>query len=223
MIVIPAYNEEGSLKQVIGSLRQEAGEYDILVVDDGSLDDTGKIAKECGVRLVSHGVNLGLWEAVRTGMNYAVSHDYSYVIQFDADGQHDAFAVSRMLEAAKTSGDEIVIGSRYPETVNVLSLRRIGGRIISACIKLTTGVTIKDPTSGMRLYSRRVAAFFSTSYNYTPEPDTIAYLARKGVHISEMPVEMHKRTSGSSYLDITESVRYMFHMCTSILLLPWIR
>ena len=223
LIVIPAYNEENNIEQVITSLRQNAHGYDILVVDDGSTDSTATIAEGLMVQIVKHRVNLGIQEAIRTGMKYAVGHDYSYVLQFDADGQHDACSVDNMLKTVREEGCDIVIGSRYLNNRPGLSVRSIGSRLLSACIKLTTGVIIKDPTSGMRMYNRNSTIKFVSSMHCSPEPDTLAYLAGKGFRIREIPVEMSERSSGRSYLDITESIRCMFRMCTSILMLRWMR
>ncbi len=223
LVIVPAFNEEDNLEQVISSLRSEAKEYDILVVDDGSTDNTSSVARRLGVKLICHRVNLGLWEAVRTGMRYAVDNDYSYVIQFDADGQHDASAIRRMYNEALRQGTDIMIGSRYIASPGAFSIRTAGSRLISWCIMMTVHTLIKDPTSGMRLYERRVVELFASSGYYTPEPDTLAYLAGKGFKIAETEVVMHDRNSGRSYLDITESIRYMFRMCTSIFLLQWMR
>ena len=221
--MIPAYNEAGNIAEVIRRLLKEAPEADILVVDDGSADDTAKICKDMGVRVARHAVNLGLAEAVRTGMKYAVSHGYDHCMQFDADGQHDETAVGAMLKTAKEQGAGIVIGSRLLEGKLDSALKSFGSRLISDCIKLCSGVRIKDPTSGMRLYDRRVMKKYVSSTHYSPEPDMLAFFAKRGVKIVEIPVRMRERMSGSSYLDITESLRYMFRMCTSILILQWFR
>ncbi len=240
LIIIPAYNEAENIEAVIRDLREKAPGHDILLVDDGSTDDTPAICRKLGLRYARHRVNAGLSAAVRTGMKYAVKNGYDYGIQFDADGQHDASAVERMLERAKSGKYNIVIGSRYADGKLPFSLKTAGMRLISFSIRLTTAagskrdpeavkedespaVRITDPTSGLRIYDRSVMKRFVSSSLYGPEPDTLAYLIRHGIRVSEVGVTMHERKGGRSYLDITESVRYMFRMCASILLVQWFR
>ncbi len=223
LIIIPAYNEEKNIETVIGGLREKAGGVSLLVVDDGSADDTGEICRKLNVKTVRHRVNLGLSEAVRTGMKYALLNGYGYAMQFDADGQHDPEAVKPLYEKAAKEGNDIVIGSRYADKKAPPGLRSLGGGLISLCIRIMSGKTIKDPTSGMRIFDRSVMECFVSSSLCSPEPDTLSYLISRGFKVAEVQVNMKERLSGRSYLDITESLRYMFRMCTSILLLQWIR
>lgn len=223
IIIIPAYNEEKNIEGVIAALRENAPEYDIVVVDDGSKDGTGEKSRGLGVKVLRHRVNLGLTETVRTGMKYALLKGYSYCLQFDGDGQHDATAVRGMLEVARESGSDITIGSRYLEGGSSPAMKALGRKLISFCIKATTGAKITDPTSGMRMYDRKAMELMASSGQFSPEPDTLAYLIRKGLKAKEIPVTMTERKSGKSYLDITESIRYMFRMCTSILIIQWLR
>ncbi len=223
LIIIPAYNEAENLPDVIKALRGMVDTPQILVVDDGSLDDTFDICMKLGVKAVRHKVNLGLSSAIRTGMQYALEKGCRYAMQFDADGQHDASYVKLLYDAIRNEDADIVIGSRYLESKGIVNARYIGGRVISGCIRFMTGRKIKDPTSGMRVYSDRVMKLFTASSQYSPEPDTLSYLMKKGFKVSEAGVEMRERMSGKSYLDIIGAARYMFRMCTSILLLSWIR
>ncbi len=223
LIIIPAYNEAKNINGVISQLRATADDLSILVVDDGSQDGTFDICKELEIKAVRHKVNLGLAQAIRTGMQYALDQGYEYAMQFDADGQHDAKAVKKLYDTIKQNDTDIVIGSRYIKRPGKLTARYIGGKVISGCIYCMTGKHISDPTSGMRIYDRRVMEFFVTSSLYSPEPDTLSFLLKKGMGISEAEVKMNERMSGKSYLDIVGSVRYMFRICTSILLLSRIR
>ncbi len=223
LIIIPAYNEEKNIGEVIRSLRESAEGASLLLVNDGSTDRTEEICRELKVPTVRHRVNLGLSEAVRTGMKYALRSGFKYAMQFDADGQHDSKAVSRLYEKAVEGGYNIVIGSRYAEGKRELSVRSMGGAVISLCIRLVSGGIIKDPTSGMRIYDEKVMKLYAASSHYSPEPDTISFLISRGITVSEVGVCMNERMEGKSYLDITESFRYMFRMCTSILLLQRIR
>ena len=223
LIIIPAYNEEKNISGVISQLRAVAGDHSILVVDDGSRDDTFNVCKGLGIKVARHKVNLGLAQAIRTGMQYALSNGYEYGMQFDADGQHDATTVKNLYDTIKQTDADIVIGSRYIKKTGKLTPRIIGGRVISGCIRLMTGTRISDPTSGMRIYDRHVMELFVRSSLYSPEPDTLSYLLKKGIKVSEVSVSMNERMSGKSYLDIVGSMRYMFRICTSILLLSRIR
>ena len=221
LVIIPAYNEEMNIRSVIRGLREHAGEWDVLVVDDGSTDGTGEVCREMGIDLVRHPVNLGLAEAVRTGIRAAISRGYSYVMQFDGDGQHDASAIGRLLTTARETGADIVIGSRYLQGDDGPPGKRAGRRLISLCMQVVCGQRIADPTSGMRLMNRRVMERFALSGFYLPEPDTLTYLIRKGFRVLEVPVAMNERLYGKSYLTLPESLRYCFRMMTSILFLQW--
>ncbi len=223
LIMIPAYNEAGNIESVIERLREEASFADLLVIDDGSDDDTAAVCRKLQVRVASHRVNLGLSEAIRTGMKYAIRHGYDYCMQFDADGQHDETAIMTMLRTAKEQNAGIVIGSRFIEEKRGLGPKGFGSRLISACIRLCSGAAIKDPTSGMRLYDRSVMEKYTASTHFAPEPDMLCFFARQGVGIAEISVKARKRRSGRSYLDVTGSVSYMFRMCASILFLQWMR
>ena len=223
LLILPAYNEEKNIGKVLGMLKGSYPEVDILVVDDGSTDGTSGVCRKMGVPVARHKVNLGLASGIRTGMKYALSHGYSYAMQFDADGQHDETMIRKMHDTAVYEGADIVIGSRYLEGKHSSVMKSIGGSIISFCIKLTCGAKITDPTSGMRLYNRQVMENFALSSHYSPEPDMLAFMIKKGAKVMELPVVVHDRSSGKSYLDITESIRYMFRMVTSILIIQWLR
>lgn len=223
LLILPAYNEEQNIGSVIDSLRECCKNADILVVDDGSVDGTSEVCQKKGVLVVRHDVNLGLASGVRTGMKYALSKGYQYAMQFDADGQHDETKVEEMLKTARNENCDIVIGSRFLKKDRPPFLKSLGKGMISFCIKLTCGKRITDPTSGMRVYNRDVIEKFALSSHFSPEPDMLAFMIRKGAKIEEIPVTMRSRRSGRSYLDLIESVRYMFRMITSILIVQWLR
>ena len=223
LIMIPAYNEEKNIGEVIESLRRDAPFADLLVIDDGSKDSTFDACRLLGADCARHRVNLGLSMAIRTGMKYALEHGYRYALQFDGDGQHDSSAVRSMFDEASANNNNITIGSRYLHNSGGGLFKSLGRSIISFCILITTGKKITDPTSGMRMYDRTMMEVFLSSIHYSPEPDTLSYVIRKGMKVYEIGVNMRERKHGTSYLDITESIRYMFRMCTSILLVQWFR
>ncbi|MBQ9009059.1 MAG: glycosyltransferase family 2 protein [Clostridia bacterium] len=222
LVIVPAFNEEQNIRRVIRDLREQAG-VDLLVVDDGSSDGTCAVCRELGVAVARHRVNLGLAEAVRTGIRAALREGYRYVLQFDGDGQHDAAAVADLLRVARETDADIVIGSRYLHWDGGTAGKRAGRRLISLCIRMACGQRIADPTSGMRLMNRRVMEQFTASAFCLPEPDTLAYLIRKGFRVVEIPVTMRERLYGESYLNLPESLRYCFRVMTSILFLQWLR
>lgn len=151
LIIIPAYNEEENIENVVSFIQKKYSEYDYIVVNDGSKDHTAGICKKNGYELLNLPVNLGLAGAFQAGLKYAYTKGYSYAIQFDADGQHRPEFIEPMLERIK-EGYDIVIGSRFITTKKGSSLRMIGSKMITVAIKLTTGVRVADPTSGMRMF-----------------------------------------------------------------------
>ena len=218
LIIIPAYNEEKSIERVVNHVINDYPEYDYVVVNDGSKDHTAKICRKNGYNLIGLPVNLGLAGAFQTGLKYAYRQGYEYAIQYDADGQHKAEYIEKMLAEMK-KGCDIVIGSRFVDDKKPHSMRMFGSRIISMAIMLTTHKKVKDPTSGMRMFNRAMLKEFALNLNYGPEPDTISYLLREGVKLSEVQVEMDERIEGESYLNMVRSIKYMIHMTVSILII----
>ena len=223
LLIIPAYNEADNIERVVESLRTEYPQYDYVVVNDGSKDRTAEICREKGYRLISLPVNLGLAGAFQTGMKYAEKYGYEYAMQYDGDGQHDPKYIAAMLDLAVKEQCDIVIGSRFVTERKPWSARMLGSRVIAACIALTTGRRIKDPTSGMRLFNRRMIELLANQVNYGPEPDTVAYLLRKGAVVKESQAFMRERVAGESYLRFGTSIKYMIRMCASILIVQWFR
>ncbi len=218
LIIIPAYNEEKSIMRVVNHVINDYPQYDYIVVNDGSSDKTARICRKCGYNLIDLPVNLGLAGAFQAGLKYAYRNGYEYAIQYDADGQHKVEYIGRMLDEMK-KGYDIVIGSRFVTEKKPKSLRMLGSRILSASIKLTTGKRVNDPTSGMRLLNRNMLKEFALNLNYGPEPDTISYLLKSGIKLSEVQVEMDERLEGESYLNMARSMKYMFHMVVSIIVI----
>ena len=222
LIIIPAYNEEENIERVVSQIIHDYDQYDYLVVNDGSKDRTAEICFQNGYQILDLPINLGLAGAFQAGLKYAYQQGYQYAVQFDADGQHRAEYIPDMLKKIET-GYDIVIGSRFVQKKKDDSMRMLGSRMITVAIKLTTGVRIADPTSGMRMFSCNMIQEFAQNLNYGPEPDTISYLVKNGAKIAEIPVEMDERQFGTSYLNVIESVKYMIRMLLSILLLQNIR
>ena len=223
LLIIPAYNEEGSIERVVRDIIDNYPQFDYVVINDGSSDATGRICQEQGFNCINHPVNLGLAAGVQTGLLYAYHQDYDCAIQFDGDGQHQPQYIDDMVAMMEREDADIVIGSRFVEGGGQKGLKALGSKMIVASVKLTTGRSIKDPTSGMRLINRRMIQEFAFNFNYIPEPDTISFLIKNGVKVVECPVTMAERTTGESYLNFWASGKYMLRTCLSILLIQGFR
>jgi glycosyltransferase involved in cell wall biosynthesis len=223
LAIIPAYNEEGCIKATVEEFIRTVHECEYLVINDGSADDTEKILRNCGFNHVTHPVNLGLTGGFQTGCRYAYEHGYDAVIQFDADGQHVPDFIAPMVECMEQDNADIVIGSRFVDEDKPVSARMIGSRLITGLIRMTCGQTVNDPTSGMRLFNRKMMAEFVKRFDFGPEPDSLALLMRKGAKVSEVQVTMRERQAGESYLNAWKSISYMARTCMSILFVQWFR
>lgn len=222
LLIIPAYNEEESLKATIDSVQKEAPDADFLIVNDGSSDGTERVCRENHYPFLDLATNLGLAGAFQAGLKYAYRHNYDCAIQFDADGQHLPEYIAELRDAIKIY--DIAIGSRFIDQKKPNSLRMFGSNLIQWSIKVTTGKNITDPTSGMRAFNKRMIAYMANGLNYGPEPDTVSYLIKRaGAKVVEVPVEMQERVAGESYLKPWSSAMYMMRMAISILFLQFFR
>ena len=217
LIIIPAYNEAESLRGVIERLRSTCPQYDYIIVNDGSTDETKELCEKNGYNVINHTVNKGLAEAMRTGMKYALENGYDAALQFDADGQHLSEYIDSMVNCMKESGCDIVIGSRFLNSKMPFRLRTLGGKIIFHAVRHAANAELSDPTSVMRLFSADIMSLFIENKHFTPEPDTLAFLIRMGADIREVKVTMEDRMAGQSYLTPINATKYMFKMIKSIL------
>ncbi len=219
LVIVPAYNEEDSIINTINDLNKYKN-YDYLVINDCSTDNTKQILDDLDINHIDLPVNLGLSGAVQTGFKYAYDNGYDAALQFDGDGQHCAQYIQMMMD--ELSDNDIVIGSRYVTEKKDASLRMIGSRILSSLIKLLTGVRINDPTSGMRMLNRKMIYDFAYNMNRRPEPDTIAYEIRHGAKVKEVQVEMRERQGGTSlYAGLFSAFNYMFFQIISLIFLSY--
>lgn len=216
LIIIPAYNEELNIIKTIEDLRSYTN-YDYIIINDCSKDNTKQVCEENGFNVLSLPINYGLTSGIQIGMKYAYQNGYDIVIQFDGDGQHKAEYLRLLVDAVEKEKYNIVIGSRFVTEKKPFSMRMIGNNLISALIKVTTGKTIKDPTSGMRAYDKRIIKEFNNNSSLTPEPDTLVYILKRGMKAKEVQVKMREREFGESYLKAFKSIEYMLNMFFSIL------
>lgn len=218
LVIIPAFNEEANIETVVDELIRLCPQFDYIVVNDGSTDRTARICREKGYHLLDLPVNLGLAGCFQAGMKYAYRNGYECAIQFDGDGQHRPEYIEPMLKKME-EGYDIVIGSRFIEGHKDASIRMIGSRMLSSAIRLTTGVKVADPTSGMRMFNRKMIREFALKLNFGPEPDTVSYLLKQGAKVAEVPVTAAPRLGGESYLKPTVAAAYMTRMLLSILVI----
>lgn len=223
LVVLPAYNERENIKRVVDNLTGNYPQFDYIIVNDGSKDQTSAICHRNGYNIIDLPVNLGLRGAFQAGLKYAHKHGYEKAVQFDADGQHLPQFIQPMADCMDETGADIVIGSRFVTEKKPKSLRMIGSRVISLAVFLTTGKKLTDPTSGMRMFNAKMIAEFARDANYAPEPDTISYLMKNGAAVNEVQVQMRERIAGESYLNPVNRVKYMIKMVISIVLIQWLR
>lgn len=216
LVIVPAYNEALNIEKTIKDIKENS-KYDYIIINDCSKDNTLEVCKKNNFNYLSLPVNYGLTSGIQLGMKYALENGYDIAIQFDGDGQHQAKYLEPLSKEVESGECDISIGSRFVTEKKPKSMRMLGSNIISACIKITTGKTIKDPTSGMRAYNKEIIERFVKDSSLTPEPDTIAYLIKKGKKIKEVQVEMKEREFGESYLKPLKAAEYMTNMVFSIL------
>jgi glycosyltransferase involved in cell wall biosynthesis len=220
LVFIPAWNEEDAVAGVIRDVRKHLPAVDVLVVDDGSVDGTAARAREAGAVVASLPFNEGLGAALQTGYIYALREGYDFCAHLDADGQHPAGEVSRLLDEVTAGRADLVIGSRYrdPEAADAESddykptfSRRIGSGVFRFFLTLATRQRFTDTTSGMRAANRRVMSLFSESYSPDfAEIESLQLAVRQGLRVEEVPVRMLERAGGTSFLTPLRSAFFIF-------------
>lgn len=218
LVVIPAYNEALNIEKTVHDLEVNAPEVDYVVINDGSKDNTLEVLQKNDFNYIDGFCNLGLFGAVQTGFKLAIKENYDVVIQFDGDGQHSAKYIAPLVKEIE-NGNNIVIGSRFVDEKKPFTARMIGSRLIAGAIKMMTGKTITDPTSGFRAYDKNCIIDYANEMNNPPEPDTLVYMLRKQRKIKEIQVQMSDREFGESYLNLVNTIKYMSRMMVSIFLI----
>jgi glycosyltransferase involved in cell wall biosynthesis len=228
LAIIPAFNERGSVGSVVRGLKRALPELDVVVIDDGSTDDTCRQVPP-GTAVVSLPFNLGIGGAMQTGYRYAALNHYDVAVQVDADGQHRPSQVRRLVNALQHSDADMIVGSRFMEPTRRYRqsfIRKGGAWVLRASIRSLTGLTITDCTSGFRAANRKVIHAFAHWYpeDY-PEPEVILLLHRAGFQVREMPVRMRRRRSGQSSINVFSGLFYVAKVVTCLFLdmvrQPW--
>lgn len=230
LIILPAFNEEHALPRTIAQLQNLPEGFELLVINDGSSDRTREVALEAASRsrlplsVVSLVTNSGIGAAVQTGYRFAAQHGrYTYVIQFDADGQHDAGSILSLVAEAEQKQLDLCIGSRFLDEsrsgFQSTFARRIGIRFFSRLIGLLSKTRVTDPTSGFRCAGPRAWKSFAVSYpDDYPEPESLFWCIRNGLAVGEIPVRMNQRQGGVTSIRFWRSVYYMFKVTLAILI-----
>lgn len=221
LIIIPAYNESENIGRVAQNLIKAAPQYDYLIVNDGSTDDTLGICERAGFSYLDLPINLGIGGAVQAGYVYARKNDYDIAVQMDGDGQHDIAYLEDMLKPILAGEADVVIGSRFLKKEGFQSShsRRVGIGILSFLIRLTTGKRIMDVTSGFRAVNRMFIDIYAKDYptDY-PEPEAIVTAVMHRGRVQEVPVRMKAREGGTSSITLRKSVYYMIKVTLAILI-----
>jgi glycosyltransferase involved in cell wall biosynthesis len=218
LLIIPAFNEAGAISGVIFSVRQHF-QGDIVVIDDGSEDDTGALARAAGAVVLRHACNLGIGAAVQTGFLYALQRGYDFVVRQDGDGQHDPSQIARLLTALERDEADIVVGSRFlaREGYQSTVVRRVGIFILGI-VSALVGTRITDPTSGYWAVNRRALAVLARSQpDDYPETEALVMASRAGCRVREQPVIMYARIAGRSSIGAIYSGFYMMKVVLALL------
>lgn len=220
LVIVPAYNEGRGIAQVITAIRSVGPGYDILVINDGSRDDTVDAAASAGAIVISHGINMGYGVAIQTGYKYAREYGYDYLAQLDGDGQHDPIFIPQLLGPVMNGEADVAVGSRFrgAGSYRPSLYRRLGILFFRKLVSGIIGQEITDPTSGYQAMNRDVIRFFTKDVfpcDY-PDADVLVSLNLAGFRIREIPVRMFANADGKTMHGGIRPLYYVFKMCLSI-------
>jgi glycosyltransferase involved in cell wall biosynthesis len=222
LAIVPAYNESACIAGTVADIHRHAPDFDVLVVDDGSTDETAAVARSAGARVVRHPFNLGIGGAVQSGYQFAREHGYDVAVQVDGDGQHDARNIRQLLAHLQRHPDlNMVTGSRFlaPDGDGYRSSasRRLGIRIFGRILSLIVGRPVTDPTSGFRMTDRRGIELFAHDYPHDyPEVEAVLMVHAHRLRSEELPVVMRERRTGRSSINSTRSIYYMIKVLMAV-------
>lgn len=221
LVIIPAYNEQASIVKTVNDIKQNAPEFDFIVVNDCSTDGTLDVCLKNQIKCLNLPINLGIGGAVQAGYLYGVREGYDLAVQFDGDGQHRAVYLEQMVRVMQEQEADMVIGSRFitNEGFQSSKIRRLGIKHFNILIKILTGQNITDPTSGMRMVNKDIMKLFSEDYpkDY-PEPESVVQIIADGRKVMEVPVLMNERSEGVSSISPLKSVYYMIKVTIAMVI-----
>ena len=231
LVIIPAYNEQEALPTTVHELRSHQPDLDVVVISDGSTDETAPVARALGVRVLELPFNLGIGGALRTGFLFAVRNGYDAAVQFDADGQHDTAHIKTLLDALD-GGADMVIGSRFADGCALEGVevrlddlpRDVGGtrrgamRVLQIIVRVLSGRRYSDTSSGFRGFNRDVLTFFSRNYpsEYMESVESLILATFEGFSVVEVPVDMRQRAAGEAS---SRSLKLAYHYLRLLLVL----
>lgn len=221
LIIVPAFNEEANLGRTLAALREHHPAADVVVINDGSTDATGAVARAHGVAVLDMPFNVGIGAAVQSGLMYARRQGYDLALQVDGDGQHPAGEIRKLLERIGRGDCDVVIGSRFVQRSAYRGsiTRRAGIAVFAAVNTMILRRRITDSTSGFRVFNRAAIQFLADEYPHDfPEPESVVTLARNGFVVVEEPVEMVARQGGRSSITLLRSVYYMCKVMVAIVI-----
>ncbi|MBF0466173.1 MAG: glycosyltransferase family 2 protein [Nitrospirae bacterium] len=222
LIIIPAYNEEKNIGAVLDGIRDSQPDIDVVVVNDGSSDQTGEVARSRTVTVLNHTFNLGYGGALQTGFRFALSKRYEYVVTMDGDGQHDSSSIKNLFEAQVATGANVVLGTRFlSKGYEMGAVRSLGVALFRYITRLYTGIKFTDPTSGFQLLDKSVFSYLSKGDNYPmdyPDANTIILLHRKKFKVVEAQVNMFQRREGTSMHSGLKPIGYVMKMMLAIIM-----
>ena len=220
LVIIPAFNEEGAIGQVVRSVRRELPSVPVLVIDDCSTDRTIALARAAGAEILPLPHHLGLGGCVQAGYKLAYELGFEYVIRVDGDGQHDARDILRILDRLKETGCEMVIGSRLntADGWRTGRVRGLGIWFFRLVLRPILGKDVQDPTSGFVGVNRRALAVFRSSFPLEyPEIEALVVLQRRRFRFEEVPCKMRERIAGRSTLNGMKPLYYIMHVLLGVL------
>ncbi len=219
LIIIPAFNEEATLRNVVLGVRRSLPQADILVVNDGSTDSTTRIAREEGVLVLDHPYNMGIGATMQTGFLYASRGGYDLAVQTDGDGQHDPDSLPSLIQPIVEKRCNLVIGSRYLSEGGFKSTfpRQLGIKFFTSLLRIFIGKRVTDPTSGFRAMDRKVIGLFSEEYpSDYPEVEALVSAHKAGLTFQEVKTTMRNRQGGTSSIGILSALYYMVKVTFAI-------
>ncbi|HKB20169.1 MAG TPA: glycosyltransferase family 2 protein [Gaiellaceae bacterium] len=231
LVFIPAWNEEENLSAVLEELDRELPDVDVLVVDDGSTDGTARVAVEQGAEVLSFGANRGLPAAISGGYGYAVDHEYEYCGRVDADGQHPAEELRRLLERVRTGTCDVAVGSRYASgdgfeawRYEPTAARRLGTAVLRRSMKVALRRPFLDATSGLYAANAKALPILARPYDSAaPEVQALLRLHQAGLRVDEVPVHMRERAGGESKLRGKKAVMVVLTVAGTLLTFEGLR
>ena len=231
VVFVPAWNEEANLPAVLAELGSVLPAADVLVIDDGSTDRTADVARASGATVVSFGENRGLRAGIAAGYREASERGYAYCGRVDADGQHPAAELARLLELVRADACDVAVGSRFAEGSGYdderyipSASRRFGIGLLQKAMHVRLGRPFHDPTSGMAAVNAKAMPVMAEPYaSGAPEVEALLRLKAEGLRVEEVPVHMRERASGESKLQGAKAVKLVLTVIGTLLFFRWLR